>query len=571
MATQRWLDDLIVQSFNHDEFDGLCFKLNINPDVVSGRSSGLKTRALELITYCDRHNQLLALIERLKAERPAVDWVQASIPHAEDATQTTPDRGSDSKLNRRAAIATIITVPLAILIAIVAFFQTDLRRIFKFDPLPAVTPVAPPFASARATETLILLGGFYDRSGGKTPNVDVIQRTYDALLDQIKAKSLKDIRVEQLPATTEIKTDAEALAIGKQYRAKLVIWGYKDETGSSIRTKRMDDPQAGASARSELTYNATTVPICLSEDAPAQGSFLALFSLGESLIEWSVREKVVLANTLITAALDSIEARPLSASCSRFNPSKAYGLQGHLYGTLAKFFLEDEKSDLDIAIDFRHKAIAAYGKSLAMQNDASWVIIGKGVSQSELAYVLVLKAKLNLQLDDRNTDVNLTLRIQYLKEAVSVLRQAIEGYDQYIKLNSENPEIWLAKGNSQSALADQLPQFGLNDEALILRRQAIESCNRALFLKPDYYSANFSRGLIYQAIASWQAMFDDFNTVVQAEPNNYQAYFLRGTAASELGKRNDAEVDFRKVLKLTQDRFYVSRARQELSKLGAQP
>ena len=76
-----------------------------------------------------------------------------------------------------------------------------------------------------------------------------MQKTYDTLVDQINSRGIQAMRVEKLPTSMQITTDAEALTLGQKYKAKLVIWGYKDAGGSSIRTKRMDDPQPGATAQ----------------------------------------------------------------------------------------------------------------------------------------------------------------------------------------------------------------------------------------------------------------------------------------------------------------------------------
>ncbi len=65
--------NLLTKHFILDELNTLCFAVGVNYDELSG--SGLTGKARELITYCERHTCMPALIDTIKALRPELDWL----------------------------------------------------------------------------------------------------------------------------------------------------------------------------------------------------------------------------------------------------------------------------------------------------------------------------------------------------------------------------------------------------------------------------------------------------------------------------------------------------------------
>jgi hypothetical protein len=64
--------NLLIKHFSLDELNTLCFAVGVNYDELSG--SGLTGKARELLSYCDRHSCLPALIDAGKTLRPELDW-----------------------------------------------------------------------------------------------------------------------------------------------------------------------------------------------------------------------------------------------------------------------------------------------------------------------------------------------------------------------------------------------------------------------------------------------------------------------------------------------------------------
>lgn len=66
------LRENIFNGFNMSEFQGLCFDLDINDEVLPGETLDDKTR--ELIGYCERHGLIKNLTEKCAELRPRMHW-----------------------------------------------------------------------------------------------------------------------------------------------------------------------------------------------------------------------------------------------------------------------------------------------------------------------------------------------------------------------------------------------------------------------------------------------------------------------------------------------------------------
>lgn len=66
------LRELIAKHFNLDEIRMLCFNLNIDYEDLSGDNKAGKT--MSLVLYFNRRKDLSGLIQKLREERPRVDW-----------------------------------------------------------------------------------------------------------------------------------------------------------------------------------------------------------------------------------------------------------------------------------------------------------------------------------------------------------------------------------------------------------------------------------------------------------------------------------------------------------------
>jgi hypothetical protein len=104
--------------------------------------------------------------------------------------------------------------------------------------------------------------------------VDVMSRTYEELVHLSRKQNIPGVRIEQVTEPV-ITNDEEAQQLGRIYNAQLVIWGWRDSAGAFVQGTRTDtDAPEPVPQRHEIELlNPTTVPVCLSREAPAQGSY----------------------------------------------------------------------------------------------------------------------------------------------------------------------------------------------------------------------------------------------------------------------------------------------------------
>ena len=89
------LRELIAKHFDLEEIKVLCFDLNVDYEDLTGEKKAGKT--MSLVLYFDRRDNLSGLIQKLRKERPRVDWDLVEHP-------TGSAEVSLSKTNKAAAI-----------------------------------------------------------------------------------------------------------------------------------------------------------------------------------------------------------------------------------------------------------------------------------------------------------------------------------------------------------------------------------------------------------------------------------------------------------------------------------
>ena len=68
--------ELLERHFDVNEIDMLAWDLGLNADNIRGESRDERTRAL--MSYCERHNLVAALLERCQDLRPEITWPRPS-------------------------------------------------------------------------------------------------------------------------------------------------------------------------------------------------------------------------------------------------------------------------------------------------------------------------------------------------------------------------------------------------------------------------------------------------------------------------------------------------------------
>ena len=93
--------------------------------------------------------------------------------------------------------------------------------------------------------------------------------------------------------------------------------------------------------------------------------------------------------------------------------------------------------------------------------------------------------------------------------------------------------------------------------------RAIEDCNRAIQLKPDYADAYTNCGVAYINKGNYDRAIQDGNTAISLRPNFVEAYYNRGCAYSRKGEHGRAIEDFTKAIGLKPDLAVAYHSRGE--------
>ena len=112
--------------------------------------------------------------------------------------------------------------------------------------------------------------------------------------------------------------------------------------------------------------------------------------------------------------------------------------------------------------------------------------------------------------------------------------KAINCYNEALKLNITDPEIYTNRGNAYSEIKKYT--------------EALNDYNSALAIKPDYIAAYANRGSLYGSSGKFELAINDLTKVIQKDPNYISAYPNRATAYLEYGKYDEAIADYTKFL-----------------------
>ena len=74
--------------------------------------------------------------------------------------------------------------------------------------------------------------------------------------------------------------------------------------------------------------------------------------------------------------------------------------------------------------------------------------------------------------------------------------------------------------------------------------------DKAIQLDPLYESAFMNRAIIYWRTKNYDLALENFNHAIRLNPNNAKAYLIRAQCNYNLGKKNRAQYDFKKVCEL---------------------
>ncbi len=432
-----------------------------------------------------------------------------------------------------------------------------------------------PFPLAIDEETLIVIATFHETAANQTEPHIKIKRAIEKVAEEV---GLDTLRVEIEPSELTADQRVEAEALGNQYNASMVIWG--EDTGVEVLVNffNLKEPNFRAAdieiSETERTQIATPEPygVFITQDLPAQLTFLSLFSIGQSYYS---QEKYLDAIRIIDRAVISLEENeesPLEGIAD------AYFLLGWLHQRPAISNLEQAIENYTTAIAFDPnravaynnrgvaysymddllKAFEDYTKAVELDPIMTVAYNNRGVAYSHLGdpvraiedYIRAIDLTPNYSLAYNNLGFAYRINGEY--------EQAIESYAKVIELEPNNALAYYNRGTVYHV-------EGYHDWAL-------EDFNKAIELDPDNNSVYISRGFVYNYNEEYDQAIADYTKVIQdptADNNErYTALINRGNVYLKTGESRQAVADFEEVIELSSDPDLQRQAEVQLNTLN---
>ena len=115
-------------------------------------------------------------------------------------------------------------------------------------------------------------------------------------------------------------------------------------------------------------------------------------------------------------------------------------------------------------------------------------------------------------------------------------REAIQHYDEAIRINPQDADAYNNRGNAKFALG--------------LYRDAIADCDRAIHLNPQYTAAYYNRGAAKLALGLHHDAIAACDRAIHLNPQYTAAYYNRGTAQHALGRHHEAIADYDQAIRI---------------------
>ena len=156
------------------------------------------------------------------------------------------------------------------------------------------------------------------------------------------------------------------------------------------------------------------------------------------------------------------------------------------------------------------------------------------------------------------------------KAALGNHTEAIQDYDQAIKINPQYAEIYFNRGNAKAALgnhkeaiqdfdkaieinpqdADTFNNRGNRKAALGNHKEAIQDFDKAIEINPQYAKAFNNRGNRKAALGNHKEAIQDFDKAIEINPQYAEAFNNRGNRKAALGNHKEAIQDFDKAIEI---------------------
>jgi tetratricopeptide (TPR) repeat protein len=389
-----------------------------------------------------------------------------------------------------------------------------------------------PFSPASEGEVLVIVTDFVGSEGAAASS-----RIVRALDRRVQESGLENVRIEALPGEAPRRAE-EAMAIGQQYNATLVIWGVYDgivvepfyevvENQASIETR----VSLGATAAGLPTFSAYVV-----EGLPHQFEYLMLFSLGQlAYFSQDYEQAISLFDEAVAAIGDPGEGgQSLGLDTLYFYRGFSNRRLGHNeaaiqdYGAVIALNPEFVRAYKNRGTAYYYlgdyeAAIADYGRAIELDPTDSGTYYNRGLAYFASGDPSLALADYNHVITHDSDFIPAYINRGLIYMESGQYDDALSDFDRAIALNP--PDDLLAITYNNMAYT-----FVLMDENY---DEALGYANQAVALAPEFEEAYHTRGAVYMGMGDVERAIADFDAALAIDSSLPHAYRDRGWAYAQ--------------------------------------
>ncbi|MFN2286651.1 MAG: tetratricopeptide repeat protein [Anaerolineae bacterium] len=395
---------------------------------------------------------------------------------------------------------------------------TQLATELAAQPSVTLTPLH--FPPEIEGETLIVIAAFHHSAG--VIDTEPHNKIRRAIEKARKEAGFANLRVAIDPAPLDADNRAGASALGDRYNASLVIWG--EDTGVEVcvnfYNRKQPDFDAASVRIEETAHTQIAAPSeygkFITQDLPAQLTFLSLFAVGQSYF----------ATEAYTASVQAIETAVthLGTSPTIAGAAEAYFRLGWLYSL--------PLPDID-------KALANYTQAIALNpNDeaAASAYNNRGNTYFQLQNYAAALADYTRALELAPQNTNAYNNRGATHAAMQDYKAALADYGRAIELDPQGASAY----NNRGAAYYQMQDY----------KAALADYGRAIELNPQYTAAYNNRGTTYEAMQDYETALADYTRAIELDPQDASTYNNRALTYAEMQDYAAALADYERAIEL---------------------
>ena len=335
--------------------------------------------------------------------------------------------------------------------------------------------------------------------------IDGPKRKEYGVTDQLTAKLKEEfqdspnILLETVPeSVTENQGSPYARALGEEYQADLVIWGWYNATSSdALLTIHFEN-------LSELNY----LPIESSESHQLQAAVAELDSfrvqqkLGDDLsrLVFFIRGMSYYELGAYDQALADFETLATTSDNLFLEEVILYFYRGNAYHSLGQY----------------ERAIKDYDQALEINSSYEYIYNNRGNAYADLG-----QYERAIEDYDQALEINSSYAYIYNNRGIAYhylgqYERAIEDYDQALEINPQLAEAYYSRGLTYA----ELGQY----------ERAIEDYDQALEINPSYAGVYTNRGTAYAELGQYERAIEDYDQALEINSSYAYVYNNRGAA-----------------------------------------